>query len=131
LTGKKREEQVLLEKVALKYKINIEKIIKNKKGPDRYLINQSNFLYLKPLKEIYEFSYQYAIDEYEFYLRIDSFIKDESTRYVNNVLINFSQDFIFDVRSGYFEFLSKYTGKPPVKELHLLRDNQRKDLVYN
>lgn len=117
LTGKKREELVILEKIALNKNINIDKYINNKRDKSRLLINQSDLLYVKSLKEIYAFSYKYAVNELDFYMKIDSFITDEKAKYAYRALVQFTQDFIFDVRSEYINFLSKIREKQHDKKL--------------
>ena len=107
LSGKKRGQQILLEKIASKYHYKISSLLKDQQGQKRYLINQSNYLFSKTLKEIYKFSYEYAVNELDFYIHISSLVRNNLSKYALDILIDLSKDFVFDIRLAYIDFISK------------------------
>lgn len=112
LTGKKREQQLLLEKIAFRYNYDISTVTKNKPDEKRILINQSNYLYLKSLKEIYAFAYEYAVNELDFYTHVYSYVGNNLAQRTLDTLIDLAKDFIFDVRLAYIDFITKQHIQP-------------------
>ena len=107
LSGKKRKQQILLEKIASKYNYKVSSLLKDQQDQKRHLINQSTYLFSKPLKEIYKFSYEYAVNELDFYIHISSLVRNNLSKYALNILIDLSKDFVFDIRLAYIDFISK------------------------
>jgi hypothetical protein len=115
LTGKKREQQLILEQIASKYTARISSYIKQVKknpGQKRLLINQSSYLYLKDLEDIYSFAYEYALNELDFYMRISCLVENNLAQSALDTIVDLSKDFIFDVRLAYIDFVSKQYTLP-------------------
>jgi hypothetical protein len=112
LTGKKREQQLLLEKIVSKYNHKISALIHTIPDQKRLLINQSNYLYLKKLKDIYKFAYEYAVNELDFYIHISSLVRNNLAQSALDTLMDLSKDFVFDVRLAYIDFIAKQYTQP-------------------
>ena len=107
LTGKKREQHIILEKIVSKYNHKISSLINNIPDQKRLLVNQSNDLYLNDIRDIYKFAYEYAINELDFYIHISSLVRNNLAQSALDTLMDLSKDFVFDVRLAYIDFITK------------------------
>ena len=106
LTMQKNIQKEVLFQIAKHLPLDISQLIWTDFSDYSYISKNPTALADLPLKEIYTFTYQHAIEEMEFYISLIPYSEDTDIRHVINTFIDLSKNFHTNARIEYLKVIS-------------------------
>lgn len=127
LAIQKNTQKEVLFQIAKNLSLDISQFTWTDFSDYRYISKDPTSLAVLPLKEIYTYTYQHAIEEMGFFILLIPYTTDPNTRHVINTFIDLSRNFHYNARREYLKVLSRTEERysPVYMKIKKLREGQK------